>query len=95
MVERTRELECALGSSRKFVSENERDTVVVQRRCLRAVRDLTAGTVLREDMLEALRPAPRDAVFPFDLTRVVGKKLTCDLSAGECLKWTSLAEVRE
>jgi len=95
MVDRTRELELALGSPRKFVAENERDTVVVQRRCLRALRDLAAGTVLQEEMLEALRPAPRDAVFPFDLPRVVGKKLTCDLPAGECLKWTSLAEVRK
>ncbi|MGA9901151.1 MAG: N-acetylneuraminate synthase family protein, partial [Terriglobales bacterium] len=95
MVDRTRELELALGSSRKFVSDNERDTVVVQRRSLRAVRDLAAGTVLREDMLEALRPAPRDAVFPFDLAQVVGKKLTRDLPAGEGLKWTSLAEVCE
>src|SRR5580658_4753780 len=62
MVDRTRELELALGSSSKFVSENERETVVVQRRCLRAVRDLVAGTVLQEEMLEALRPAPRDAI---------------------------------
>jgi N-acetylneuraminate synthase len=93
MVDRTRELELALGDSRKYVSENEQDTVIVQRRCLRAVKDLRAGTVLKEDMLEALRPAPRDAVFPFDLTRVIGKKLACDLPAGECLKWTKLAEV--
>jgi N-acetylneuraminate synthase len=95
MVDRTHELELALGCSSKFVAENERDTVVVQRRCLRAVRDLGAGTVLQEEMLEALRPAPRDAVFPFELSRVVGEKLTCDLAAGECLKWTSLAEVRK
>lgn len=95
MVDRTRELELALGSSRKFVAENERDTVVVQRRCLRAVRDLAAGTVLREEMLEALRPAPRDAVFPFEMGRVVGKKLKSGLAAGECVKWTSLAEGRE
>jgi sialic acid synthase SpsE len=92
MVDRTRELELALGTSRKSLAENEQDTVVVQRRCLRAARDLKAGNVLREDMLEALRPAPRDAVFPFDLVRVVGKKLTCDLPAGECLRWTNLAE---
>ena len=37
MVDRTRELEYALGSTKKFVAENERETVVVQRRCLRAV----------------------------------------------------------
>jgi len=95
MVDRTRELELALGSSKKFVSGNESDTVVVQRRCLRAARNLTAGTVLREDMLEALRPAPRNAVFPFDLPKVLGKKLTCDLPAGESLKWTSISEVRK
>ena len=95
MVDRTRELELALGSARKFVSANENETVVVQRRCLRAMRDLAAGTVLREDMLEALRPAPRDAIFPYDLSKVLGKKLTCDLPAGERLKWTSIAEVCE
>jgi N-acetylneuraminate synthase len=88
MVDRTRELEYALGSSRKFVAENERDTVVVQRRCLRATLDLRAGTILREDMLEALRPAPREGIMPFDLPRVVGKRLVRDLPRGECLKWT-------
>ncbi|MGA8273503.1 MAG: N-acetylneuraminate synthase family protein [Candidatus Sulfotelmatobacter sp.] len=92
MVDRTRELEYALGSSQKFVAENERDTVVVQRRCLRAAQDLRAGTVLKENMLEALRPAPRDAIVPFDLSRVVGKKLCRDLPQGEHLRWSVLAE---
>src|SRR5579872_3915126 len=92
MVDRTRELEAALGSSQKFVAENEQQTVVVQRRCLRAVRDLKAGTLLTENMLEALRPAPRDAVMPFDLCRVVGKVLINNLPAGEYLKWTMLAD---
>jgi sialic acid synthase SpsE len=92
MVDRTRELESALGSPLKTVEENERETVVVQRRCLRAAVDLGPGTVLRAEMLEALRPAPRDAVMPFDLSRVVGKTLTHDLPAGEYLKWTMLAD---
>lgn len=92
MVDRTRELEYALGSSQKFVAENESDTVVVQRRCLRACQDLKAGTLLKEHMLEALRPAPRDAVMPFDLARVVDQKLLCDLHRGECLRWAFLSE---
>jgi sialic acid synthase SpsE len=92
MVDRTRELEYALGSTRKFVAENEQETLVVQRRCLRTTQDLKAGTILTEDMLEALRPAPREAVMPFDLPRVVGKKLRCDLPHGEYLRWTLLAE---
>jgi sialic acid synthase SpsE len=92
MVDRTRELEYALGSSRKFVAENEQETLVVQRRCLRAAQHLRAGTVMREDMLEALRPAPRDGVMPCDLPRVVGKKLFHDLPQGDYVRWTSLAE---
>ena len=90
MVDRTRELELALGSPAKHVAENEQDTVVVQRRCLRAVTDLRAGTILQAEMLEPLRPAPRDAVMPYEVTQVVGKRLVCDLAAGEYLRWTFL-----
>ena len=43
MVERTRELENALGSTQKFVADNEQETVVVQRRCLRATRARSAA----------------------------------------------------
>ena len=93
MVDRTRELESALGTSLKVVEENERETVVLQRRCLRAAVDLGPGTVLQPDMLEPLRPAPLDAVMPFDLSRVVGKILTHALPAGEYLKWTMLTDV--
>jgi sialic acid synthase SpsE len=93
MVDRTRELECALGSPRKTVEENERETVVLQRRCLRAFTNLGSGTVLRPEMLEALRPAPLNAVMPIDLPRVTGKTLIQDLPAGEYLKWTMLTGV--
>lgn len=92
MVDRTRELECALGSPAKRVAENEKDTVVVQRRCLRAARDLKAGAVLTNEMLEALRPAPAEAVKPYDLDKVIGKKLRRDLSLGEILQWADLNE---
>jgi N-acetylneuraminate synthase len=92
MVDRTRELEAALGSPRKFVAANEKDTIVVQRRCLRAAADLKAGTVLRAEMLNALRPAPAEAVTPFDLDRVVGRKLLANLAQGDHLKWTILTE---
>ncbi len=92
MVDRTRELELALGSAAKRVAENERDTVVVQRRCLRAAMELKAGTTLTVEMLEALRPAPHDSVKPFDLEKVLGKKLRRDLAFGDVLRWTDLAE---
>lgn len=92
MVDRTREMELSLGSAAKFVAQNEAQTVVVQRRALRATRDLPAGHTLAEGDLEALRPAPADAVFPYDLGAVVGRRLDTDVPAGEHLRWTALAE---
>src|SRR5580698_8879351 len=92
MVDRTRELEYALGASRKFVAENEQQTVVVQRRSLRATADLKAGTILEDGMLEALRPAPVDGVSPFELARVLGRKLIGDLAQGDYVRWALLAE---
>ena len=86
MVDRTREMELALGTEIKEVMGNETETVVIQRRCLRAARDLRAGTRLKREDLDALRPAPADAVFPYDLDRVVGRRLKVDLPAGEYLR---------
>src|SRR5207253_2490222 len=74
MVERSRELELALGSPRKEVAENETDTVVAQRRCLRAAKDLRAGTLLQRSDIDVLRPAPRDGIFPYDLSKVIGMR---------------------
>ena len=62
MVDETRLLEAAMGTGVKGVEDNERETVVLQRRCVRAARDLPAGTVLIRDDLEVLRPAPVEAV---------------------------------
>jgi len=87
MVENTRRLERALGSADKFVAANEQETVVLQRRCLRAASDLPAGTLLTRDMIDVLRPAPRDAIMPYDLEKVVGKHLLVDLKYGQELKW--------
>jgi sialic acid synthase SpsE len=92
MVDCTRELELALGSPLKFVADNERDTVVVQRRCARATRALPGGTILMPEMLEMLRPAPKEAVMPHELPRAVGKRLIAELPAGEHIPWTMLAD---
>lgn len=91
MVHSTRELEAALGSAEKLVAENEEEAMILQRRSLRAKRDLPAHHVLAADDLEPLRPAPLDAVFPYDLPRVVGQKLVRSVVRGECLRFDDLA----
>ncbi len=90
MVERTRELELALGDGDKRVQDNETETVVVQRRCLRAARDIAQGTILARELVDVLRPAPHDAIFPYDLERVLGKRARVALKMGEYLTWDKL-----
>ena len=75
MVNATRELECALGDGVKRIEQNELETVVIQRRALRATKDLAAGTKLTASDLESLRPCPTNAVSPMQINDVLGKKL--------------------
>ncbi|HET7011747.1 MAG TPA: N-acetylneuraminate synthase family protein [Anaerolineales bacterium] len=90
MVDRTRELELALGSPDKTVADNERDTVVVQRRCVRAGRDLKSGEVLRRSDLDVLRPAPEGSILPHEIEATVGLKAAEDIPSGEALRWSML-----
>lgn len=90
MVERTRELEYALGSTDKFVAENERETVVVQRRCLRAAADLPPGTVLSREMVDVLRPAPLDGINPYDIEKALGRALRRPKEFGDHFTWSDL-----
>jgi sialic acid synthase SpsE len=92
MVQRTRELEAALGQAVKEVADNERETVVIQRRCVRAAQELPTGTVLTREMLDVLRPAPVGSIPPYDLPHLLGKKLQQSLAAGEHLRWSMLGD---
>jgi N-acetylneuraminate synthase len=90
MVAETRILERALGSSDKFIAENEKDTAVVQRRCLRAARDIKAGEVFTREMIDVLRPATPGAIQPHEIPAVIGTKALHDFKFGQELRWTDL-----
>jgi sialic acid synthase SpsE len=90
MVVRTRELENALGDGIKRVEDNEKETVILQRRAIYCAKNLGAGHVIRNDDLVILRPCPLDGILPVNLSEIIGKSLTRDLSEGEGLKWQDL-----
>jgi sialic acid synthase SpsE len=90
MVARTRELERALGSSRKFIADNEKETVLTQRRCLRAAAAIPAGQTISRDMIDVVRPATADAIRPPEIEAAVGTKAAVDIGRGEALTWTML-----
>jgi len=90
MVDRTRELEHALGTATKQVEDNEKETVVLQRRAIRMSGNLDAGTKLTREHLTVLRPCPRDGIPPYEMDRLIGMRIRKSMSAGEHLRWTDL-----
>jgi N-acetylneuraminate synthase len=92
MVEETRLLERALGSPDKFIAENERQTSIVQRRCLRAARAIKAGELLTREMIDVLRPATPGAIKPYEIPSVLGTRALTDLPMGRELRWTDLGQ---
>ena len=90
MVDRTRELENAMGNGVKKVEDNEAQTVILQRRAIRLATTLPAGAVLQREHLEVLRPCPSDGLPPYLMNKVVGKTLRHDMQHGAHLKWTDL-----
>jgi N-acetylneuraminate synthase len=90
MVDRSRELEAALGDGVKRVEDNEVQTAVLQQRCLRAVRALPAGHVLAAADLEALRPAPEGAARPYELSALLGRRLSHALPQGAAVAWADV-----
>ncbi len=91
MVEATRELEAALGDGVKRVEANEDQTVVVQRRAVRARRDLAAGEPITDEDIEMLRPCPAGALTPAQAGGLVGRSLKGPKAAGEAFWWTDLS----
>jgi len=90
MVDRSRELESALGDGIKKVENNEFETVVLQRRAIRAACDITKGTLVEKKDLDVLRPCPSDGLPPYRLVDILGRKLVKDYKKGEHIKWSDL-----
>jgi sialic acid synthase SpsE len=90
MVYQVRTLERSLGSTDKFVTGSEQETYVLQRRCLRAAREIKAGETITTEMVEPLRPAAAGAMMPWELEALVGKKALVDMPYGMDLRWENV-----
>lgn len=88
MTKRIRELELAMGSSRKFVVEEESETVFVQRRGLYATRAIPKGAIIQEDDIAVLRPAL--GILPKYRLNVIGKTAKEDIPADSPIYWRQI-----
>lgn len=88
MVDSVREVEKAMGSTRKEVVEEESETVFVQRRCLYAKRDLQKGQIISPDDIDVLRPAL--GIPPKYKDMIIGRIVKKDIPARDPIYWEDL-----
>ncbi|MDR2384299.1 MAG: N-acetylneuraminate synthase family protein [Tannerella sp.] len=81
-------LESAMGSTQKFVVEEESETVIVQRRGLYAKRDIKAGDTIQLEDIDVLRPAL--GIPPKFRNIIAGKKAVKDIDKGMPIYWESI-----
>jgi sialic acid synthase SpsE len=73
MVEQAKLLELSLGNSIKKVENNEKETVILQRRAYWLNKDLPEGHVITNEDISVVRPCPLNAIPPN--IPIIGKTL--------------------
>ena len=93
MVKRSRELELAFGDGEKRVELNESDTFIIQRRALRANRDLEIGDVLTRENTIPLRPCPKNGLEPNRFKEIENRSLKKSIKKGDLIEINDLEEL--
>ena len=88
LVKSIREVESALGSDQRQLTDSEIQKRVTYRRSLVTNKDLKRRHVLREEDISVIRPG--SGIQPRDLSKAVGMVLQRDLTAYTPLKWEYL-----
>ena len=86
MVDNSRNLENAIGDGIKRVEQNEKKTVVLQRRATRVIRDIKKGQKITRLDIEYQRPCPVNAITPNQSKKIFNKKIKRNIKNGDFLK---------
>lgn len=90
MVDRTNELQLALGNNNKIVENNEKETVILQRRSLRSIKNIKKGKPLSSTDFIPLRPCPINSLDINKLSELNGHIAKRDIKKGDYLKKSDL-----
>lgn len=89
MIQGIRAMEKALGDGKKRVMPSEKQTVIIQRRGMYALRDIKKETKIARDMITYLRPAI--GLRPPMIAKVVGKKARRDIKMADPIRKEDVA----
>ncbi|MDF1823593.1 MAG: N-acetylneuraminate synthase family protein [Verrucomicrobiales bacterium] len=85
MIRQIREIESALGGSRRVFNQGEQVNRIALAKSLVAAQDLSKGTILNSSHLVSKTPAR--GVSPLKLNEFIGKPITKDIKADEYIRF--------
>ena len=85
MVVASRELEKCMGNGFKKLENNEKKSVIVQRRGVWIKNEIRKGKKLKMNDLNFLRPCPKNSISPFEIKKYIGKKVRKNLTKNSLL----------
>ena len=90
MVTDTRILEASLGNGKKIIEKNEIESSIVQRRSIRAKVNISKRSKIEKNMMEFLRPCPKNAIDPYNYKKLINKKLLKSIKKGDIFSWKNV-----
>ncbi len=92
MVKSSRELELSMGDGEKKIENNEKQSVIVQRRGAWLIKNKKKNEKLNIEDCVFLRPCPKNSISIFDINKYLGKKFKKNLKKNSlltdsCLKY--------
>ena len=83
MVDSANEVYSALGDGQKKIEQNELETSMIQRRCLRFTKNLIKGHIIQKEDLIPLRPRNVESIEPYEISKIVGRPLKRNVKVDE------------
>tara|TARA_Y100000768_G_C23978259_1_gene684256 strand:- start:230 stop:1303 length:1074 start_codon:yes stop_codon:yes gene_type:complete len=90
MVDASNELCESLGDGIKKIEDNEKETAMVQRRGLRYNKKLLKGSIIERGDIFPLRPLHKDGIQPYEIEKLLGKKLNEDVEEDQHISWEQI-----
>jgi len=83
MVQESKLLLAALGNGIKKVEFNEQKTISIQRRSIRANRNIKVGEIINKKDIISLRPITKNGFAPTEINKILNKKVISNIHKGD------------
>lgn len=90
MVTESKNLENMMGDGKKKIENNEKKSIIVQRRSIRAKINIPKNSIIKREMLINLRPITKNGLAPYDIKKIINKRTKISIKCQEEITWKKI-----